>query len=111
MKVREGIEHILEGRRIFFRPGATDGRCGIPTLSAYAMVEDMDALFEGAAFVFCSANRKSLKILIWEDDGYYLLSRRLTYGSFPWPRKGDDNAMARKSLDAIRYLLLTGTLV
>ena len=64
MKVREGIEHTLDGRQVFLRPGATDGRCGIPTLSAYAMTEDMDALFEGVAFVFCSANRKALRILL-----------------------------------------------
>jgi transposase len=40
----------------------------------------------GACFVFFGKNRKMLKVLRWEGDGFSLWSKRLEYGCFQIPR-------------------------
>lgn len=37
-------------------------------------------------FLFCSRERSKIKILLWEDNGFWLLQKSLQKGKFPWPR-------------------------
>ncbi len=46
----------LKGRRLFIKMGATNGRLGIDSLSAYAMAVDADAVLAGSVLAvvhFC----------------------------------------------------------
>ena len=37
-------------------------------------------------FLFCGSTRRLIKGLVWEGDGFVLLSKRLQNGVFQWPR-------------------------
>mgnify|MGYP003792126607 CR=1 FL=1 len=46
--------------------------------------------FQKALFVFCNKQRNRIKILTWEDNGFWLHLKRLERGRFKWPTLGDD---------------------
>ena len=37
-------------------------------------------------FLFCGKRRDRMKALLWEDDGFLLMYKRLDNGAFQWPR-------------------------
>ena len=49
--------------------------------------------FTGAIFVFCNKNRDRIKILEWDQDGFWLYFKRLEKGHFRWPQSGDTPTM------------------
>ena len=71
--------------------GKTDGRKGI--LGLTSIVQNSFALdpFESAVFVFCNGSRNRLRILEFDGDGFWLLSKKLERGRFQWPEAGNDN--------------------
>ena len=93
--------------RIYVARGATDRRKQIDTLAA--MVEHVleHDPFSGHLFAFCNGARNRLKILYWEDSGYWLLHKRLEKGRFLWPDRGGAAAI---QLDAIELHALLGGL-
>ena len=71
--------------RIFLARGVTDMRKqidGLAGLVEHALEQDP---FSGHLFVFCNRSRNRLKILYWEEGGYWLLHKRLERGRFAWP--------------------------
>jgi len=71
--------------RVFVRPGPTDMRKSIGTLSILAQEGmDLDPL-SGALFVFCNRTRNIMKILYWDRNGFCLWMKKLEKGRFPWP--------------------------
>lgn len=40
----------------------------------------------GSLFLFCGKRRDRMKALLWEDDGFLLMYKRLDNGAFQWPR-------------------------
>lgn len=42
--------------------------------------------FSNSLFLFCGRSRNKMKALLWEQDGFILLYKRLENGSFKWPR-------------------------
>jgi len=49
--------------------------------------------FSDALFVFCNKKRNRMKILEWDEDGFWLYFKRLERGHFRWPEVGGDNKM------------------
>ena len=88
---------------IYVYPGATDMRYGIQGLFELA-----DNPKENTVHVFCSANRRTVKILCAEEGCVYLLVKRLTCGKFSWPAKGETSGIDYGQLS---MLLDTGTIV
>ena len=59
----------------------------------------------GNLFLFCGSSNRKIKGLLWEEDGFLLLYKRLEAGAFQWPRS---EAEAR-DITAEQYrLLMTG---
>lgn len=73
---------IASGSRIFVYIEPTDMRKSFNGLSGLvAMHFDID-LFSGHPFVFFNRKRDYVKILMWDQDGLSLWSKRLESGTF-----------------------------
>ena len=75
---------------IYIKPGATDMRKQINGLSLLVEEEFGEDLFNGNLFLFCSRNRRRLKIIYWDRNGFCLWLKRLEKDKFPWPKDGDE---------------------
>jgi len=66
-------------RPVDFRK-AFDGLCG--EVRDYLKRDPLD----GSLFVFYNKRRDRLKILLWDNDGFWLFYKRLEIGTFQLPR-------------------------
>jgi len=92
-------------RRMFIMPGTTSGRYGIDTLAALAMMHGPDAVYEGAVFAFCHRSEKQIRFLLWEDGGYWLITRKIYNNTFSWPEAGTDGKAIAAAVSTIRMIL------
>jgi len=74
-----------KGYRLFLRPGHVDFRKGSHSLALLVEQEMELSPFDKCMFLFCSRDRSKIKILLWEDNGFWLLQKSLQKGRFPWP--------------------------
>ena len=75
--------------RIHLALGATDMRKAIDGLAAITSeILRLDPM-SGHLFVFCNRARNRIKIIYWEESGFWLLHKRLEKGRFAWP-DGDE---------------------
>ncbi|KIO66490.1 hypothetical protein B4064_2215 [Caldibacillus thermoamylovorans] len=71
--------------RVYLACGSTDLRKSIDGLAVIVKeCFDLDP-FSPCLFVFCNRKRDKLKILQWENNGFWLHYRRLERGTFNWP--------------------------
>lgn len=90
---------------IFIKPGPTDMRKQINALSVYVDDESMGNPLSGNIYIFCGKNRKVIKALYWDRNGFCLWQKRLELDNFPWPR---DGAEAQKITYEQLVMLLDG---
>ena len=76
--------------RIFIRPGVTDFRKQINGLISIAQYQMNKNPLNGDLFVFCSRDRKKLKVVYWDKNGFCMWQKRLESDRFPWPRSDDE---------------------
>ena len=93
------------GKTVYLCCGHTDMRKQINGLMV--AVKDSFNLnpFDKALFVFCNRRRDRIKILEWDEDGFWLYFKRLERGHFKWPQPGDTCTM---TLTAEEFAVLLG---
>jgi transposase len=89
--------------QVFVRPGATDLRKQINGLAALAQGEMGGDPLSGNLFVFSNQDRRLLKALYWDRNGFCLWQKRLERDKFPWPRSQE--AARAISVEQLRMLL------
>lgn len=79
--------------KVYIAVGSTDMRKQINGLAA--IVQESFSLdpFSSCLFAFCNKNRNIVKILQWENNGFWLHIRRLEKGKFNWPKENDDKTI------------------
>jgi transposase len=92
-----------EKARIFMRPGETDMRKQINGLAAMVQGVMAGNLFEGSLYLFCGKNKRRLKILYWDKNGFCLWVKRLEKDRFPWPAQTE--AARQISASDLRMIL------
>ncbi len=93
----------LEKVRIYLRPGPTDMRKQINALAVLVEQElELDP-FSEAVFLFCNCERRMLKALYWDANGFALWCKRLEKHRFPWPRSGEQ--VQTLEVEQLRMLL------
>ena len=70
---------------IYVRPGVTDMRKQINGLSILAEDEMEQDSASGSLFLFCSKDRKNLKCIYWDRNGFCMWQKKLEKDKFPWP--------------------------
>lgn len=90
--------------RVYLACGSTDLRKSIDGLAVIVKeCFDLDP-FSPCLFVFCNRKRDKLKILQWENNGFWLHYRRLERGTFNWP-SGQEGVPMDISPRQLRWLL------
>jgi len=75
--------------RIFLRPGYTDLRKAVNGLSGIIEQEMTGEPFSGNVYLFCNRERRLLKAVYWERNGFWLSQKRLEKDKFPWPETSE----------------------
>lgn len=92
--------------RIYVATGATDLRRSIDGLAALVRERfELDPL-SGHLFLFRNRRGDRLKILAWDQGGFWVLYKRLERGTFAWPAEDDDAPVLLRSSELL--LLLAG---
>ncbi len=67
--------------------GKTALRKGIDGLSTLVNQKfQLDPFHAGDLFLFCGSSNREIKGLVWEEDGFLLIYKRLEAGTFQWLR-------------------------
>ena len=80
------IGDISRAEHIYIVCGYTDMRKSIDGLAAIIQQNFGLDVFSKSLFLFCGKRCDRIKALLWEDDGFVLLYKRLENGVFQWPR-------------------------
>ena len=95
---------ITPQMRIWVAVDPVDFRKGIDGLAGLCRQQLKADPVDGALFVFCSRNRRALKCLVYDSQGFWLCQKRLSSGRFSaWPRT---EGSARVALSAHQLLTL-----
>ena len=68
--------------KVYLFTQATDMRCGFDRLAVLVQERIRRSAISGGVFVFFSRERKRVKLLWWDRDGYVLYYKRLEAGVF-----------------------------
>lgn len=89
--------------QVFLACGPTDLRKSIDGLAAIVQMRFKLDPFSNGLFVFCNRNRDKVKILEWENTGFWLHYKRLENGKFKWPV--NENQVKDITQRELRWLL------
>ncbi|MCF7929047.1 MAG: IS66 family insertion sequence element accessory protein TnpB [Spirochaetales bacterium] len=66
---------------------------------------ELNPFEDGAVFLFCNRQRRILKALYWDANGFCLWTKRLEKHRFPWP---NSHRQVREITEEELKMLLTG---
>ena len=76
------LKDLISGKQVYVVTGYTDLRKSIDGLAAIVQGQlEMDVFGKGV-FLFCGRRCDRIKGLVWEEDGFLLLYKRLDNGKF-----------------------------
>ncbi|MDD3997603.1 MAG: IS66 family insertion sequence element accessory protein TnpB [Sphaerochaetaceae bacterium] len=88
----------------FIKLGKTDMRKNAHTLSMLVESEMEMNPFEKNVYLFCSGTRKILKVIVWDGNGFWEMTKRLeSRGTFAWPSTREE--ALEVTLEEIRLML------
>ena len=93
------------GYKIYLACGATDMRKAINGLCDIVQNEFNLDPRDKIIFAFCNRQRNRLKLLVWEDNGFWLHFKRIERGTMSWPQKDNSNPTMVLTLDDIKNII------
>src|SRR5271170_4149113 len=104
---RIGMLQITPQMRILVAVEAVDFRKGIDSLAELCRAKLNADPFSGCLFVFRSRRATSIKVLVYDGQGFWLATKRLSKGRFRWWPQGEEPARALRVHQA-QVLLAAG---
>jgi transposase len=99
---------ITPQMRILLAVQPADFRRGIDGLAQVCRERLQADPLDGALFVFANKRRKSLKILTYDGQGFWLCQKRLSQGRFAWWPPANGQPTRRLDVHQIQLLLWNG---
>jgi transposase len=99
---------VMPQMRLLVAVEPVDFRKGIDGLVAVCRQRLQADPMRGAVFVFGSRNRRSIKLLVYDGQGFWLLQKRLSQGRFGWWPKADQGASVQLAAHELQFLLWNG---
>lgn len=96
-------DFIKQPDKIYLAAGYTDLRLGIDGLCGLIRYQFNLDPQTSCLFLFCGRRADRIKGLLWQDDGFLLLYKRLDFGRFKWPRSETD--LKQLSTQQLKWLL------
>lgn len=95
----------LKDKKIYLACGSTDLRKSINGLTMIIQFDFELDPFDKALFIFCNRSKNLIKILEWDQDGFWLHMKRLDNGTFKWPSKDESESTMSLSHEDLTYFL------
>jgi transposase len=76
---------FLSNTRVYHAAGATDLRKSFDTLAGVVRESLRLDPLSGHLFVFTNSRKNRIKILFWDNTGWWLCAKRLEAGTLAWP--------------------------
>ena len=83
----------------------TDMRKGFDSLCGIVLNELGKRVMDGDAFIFINKPRTHIKLLLWEQDGFTIVYRRLEKGTFEVPAFNLDQHSLQITSDELHCIL------
>jgi len=99
---------IVPQMRILLAVEAVDFRKGIDGLAAVCRNTIGSDPFSGYLFVFRNRRRTSIKILMYDGQGFWLCQKRLSKGQFAWWPQRRGERISRLAVHELQLLLWNG---
>ena len=96
------LNEIVSSSKVYIVTGYTDMRKGIDGLAQIIGGKYEHDIYSKSIYLFCGRSCSKIKGLVWDEDGFLLLYKRLENGSFKWPRSEEDVKLLTQQL---RWLL------
>lgn len=87
---------------------AVDFRKGIDGLTKICRITLQEDPFSGRIFVFRNRRGTSLKVLMYDGQGYWLCQKRLSRGRFQWWPKDGNGALRCLAANQLQTLIWNG---
>ena len=89
--IRNSVLGEIEVENTYIAVGFTDMRCQIDGLAAIVSRRFKLDPCSRSLYIFCGRRVDRIKALLWENDGFLLLYKRLENGGrFQWPRSASE---------------------
>ena len=85
--------------QIHLYSGPTSMKMGIYKIQQLVAFNFSPAEIINSIFIFCSRNKKIIKIYYENEYGFWLLQNRLTTGNFKWPEIGERVKIDKRQLE------------
>ncbi len=93
------------GGRVFLVAGSTDMRKSFNGLTGIVRERLESDPMSRHLFLFCNRSRNRLKVLVSDESGLWVLSKRLDRGTFAWPASATQSTKIEYRPEQLALLL------
>jgi transposase len=98
---------LTAGQRILLALEPADFRKGIDSLAAICKAKLDEDPFSGTVFAFTNRKRTSVKVLVFDGNGFWLIMKRFSKGKLSW-WPADKGETLKVRAEALQILLIQG---
>ena len=85
-------------KNIYLYASSTDMRMGLPKIQTLVAFHYKPEEILHSLFIFCSSNKKTIKMYYEDEWGSWLLQNNISEGTFKWPMLGEQISIDRRQL-------------
>ena len=93
--------------RVLVAVEAVDGRKGVDSLAQLCKQKLAEDPFSGCVFIFRTRRATTIRVLVYDGQGFWLATKRLSQGTFRWWPRGD-TAACELEAHQVQLLLAAG---